>query len=424
MAKGRLTDVAIKAAKAGDKLRKLSDGVGLQLWLDPRGYRSWRFAYRFDGKQRVLALGVYPAVSLSAARVARDEAKALLRERRDPSAVRRIDKLTRKVAAENTFKVVADELLARKTADGKAEATLDKVAWLLDVACEQLGSRPVSEISAAEVLGVLRTVERRGRLETARRLRSTIGQVFRYAIATARLENDPTQALRGALAMPVVTHRAAITDPVALGALLCAIDGYAGQPETMAALKLLPLVVSRPGELRHARWQEFDLDKATWCIPAARTKMRRDFDVALSRQALAILDALRTVTGHRELVFPGLRTADRPISENTLNAAMRRLGFAADEMTAHGFRASFSTLANESGLWRMDVIERCLAHAEPNAVRRAYNRAEFWPERVRLMQWWADHLDGLKAGQGSNVSTGRGRRATTTSARSRRRGPE
>jgi len=411
MAKGHLTDVAIKAAKAEAKLRKLSDGGGLQLWLDPRGYRHWRFAYRFDAKQKVLALGTYPAVSLSAARVARDDARALLRDGRDPSAIRRVDKLARKVAAENRFKVIADELLARKTADGKANATLDKATWLLDMACEQLGSRPVSEISAAEVLSVLRAVEQRGRLETARRLRSTIGQVFRYAIATARLDNDPTQALRGALAMPAVTHRAAITDPDTLGGLLRAIDGYAGQPETMAALKLLPLVATRPGELRYARWQEFDLDRATWCVPAARTKMRRDFDVALSRQAVAILDTLRTVTGRRELLFPGLRTADRPISENTLNAAMRRLGFASDEMTAHGFRASFSTLANESGLWRMDVIERCLAHAEPNAVRRAYNRAEFWPERVRLMQWWADHLDSL-------------RNRPTTSARSRRRGPE
>jgi integrase len=382
--------------KPGAKLRKLSDGGGLQLWIDPKGNRYWRLAYRFATKQKVLSLGVYPEVSLANARAARDRARARLRDGADPSAERRADKLARKFAAENTFKAIADELLERKTLDGKASATLDKAVWLLDIACAQLGHRPISDISAAEVLDVLRLVEKRGRLETARRLRSTIGQVFRYAIATARAENDPTFALRGALASPSTTHRAAITEPAALGGLMRAIDGYTGQPETKAALRLLPLVAARPGELRHACWEEFGLDGAVWRIPAARTKMRRDHDVPLSAQAVALLRELRSLSGHRKLLFPGLRTPDRPISENTLNAAMRRLGFASDEMSAHGFRASFSTLANESGLWRVDVIERCLAHAEPNAVRKAYNRAEHWDERVRLMQWWADYLDELR----------------------------
>ncbi|MFI5011758.1 MAG: tyrosine-type recombinase/integrase [Hyphomicrobiales bacterium] len=368
----------------------------MQLWLDPRGYRLWRFAYRFEGKQRVLALGSYPETGLSEARKKRDGAKALVKERRDPAQERRIERITGRATAATTFGAIADELIARKKSEGRAEATIEKVTWLLGIASAVLGSRPLAKISAAEVLSVLRTIESRGRLESARRLRSVIGEVFRYAIATARAENDPTFALRGALIAPIVKHRAAILDPSALGAFLRAVDGFAGQPETKAALQLLPHVFTRPGELTRAAWVEFDLDAAIWTVPPAKEKMRRGFDVPLSRQALEILRSLRGLTGRGRLVFPGARSSHRPISDSTLNAAMRRMGYASDEVTAHGFRATASTLLNESGRWSKDAIEKALAHIEKDAVRRAYNRSAYWEERKRMAQWWSDYLDQLR----------------------------
>jgi len=241
-------------------------------------------------------------------------------------------------------------------------------------------------------------VEIRGRHESARRLRSTIGGVFRYATATARAENDPTIALQGALTRPTVNHRAAVTDPTSLGALLRAVEGFEGQPATHAALKLIALLFPRPGELRGAEWSEFDLEAAVWTIPAARTKMRRIHRVPLPRQAVAVLEKLKLITGNSKLAFPGTRTAFRSISENTLNAALRRLGYSKDEATSHGFRATASTLLNECGKWNPDAIERQLAHVEGNDVRRAYARGEHWDERVEMMQWWADHLDTLRIG--------------------------
>ncbi|MGO9945164.1 MAG: tyrosine-type recombinase/integrase [Rhodoblastus sp.] len=282
--------------------------------------------------------------------------------------------------------------------EGKAPATLDKLEWLLSLVLPKMGARPIGEITAAEVLSILKPVEKRGNLETAKRLRGTIGQVFRYAIATARAETDPTVALRGALVAPKAKHRAAITDPVKLGAFLRAVDAFDGQPETIAALKLLPLVFTRPGELRLAEWSEFDLEKAIWTIPAVRTKMRREHQVPLPRQALALLTNLKEVTGGGRLAFPGIRSVERPISENTLNASMRRMGFKQDEVSAHGFRATASTLLNESGKFSADAIERALAHQDPDPVRRAYARGAFWTERIEMAQWWADHLDMLKSG--------------------------
>jgi integrase len=244
----------------------------------------------------------------------------------------------------------------------------------------------------------LRKVESKGLYETARRMRSSIGEVFRYAIATARATADPTFALRGALTVPTVKHRAAITDPKELGALLRSIDGFQGQPTTIAALKLMALLFPRPGELRLAEWKEFDLEAAIWAIPATRTKMRREHRVPLSRQALAILEGLYPISGHAALVFPGLQGHLKPISENTLNLALRRLGFTQDEATAHGFRATASSLLNESGRFLVDVIERALAHQDTDAVRRACARGEHWQERVAMNQWWADHLDTLRDG--------------------------
>jgi integrase len=245
---------------------------------------------------------------------------------------------------------------------------------------------------------VLRKVEGKGLIETAHRLRATIGEVFRYAIATQRAKNDPTYALRGALQQPVTKHRAAILDPKELGGLLRAIEAFQGQPTTTTALKLMALLFPRPGELRLAEWKEFDLDKALWTIPASRTKMRREHRVPLPRQALMILRELHSVTGYAALVFPGLRSVKRPISENTLNGALRRMGYTQDEMTSHGFRAAASTLLNESGKFSADAIERALAHQDADAIRRAYARGEHWQERVTMAQWWADHLDSLRDG--------------------------
>jgi integrase len=391
-----LSDTACRNAKPGPSPAKLADGGGLYLFVSPQGAKLWRMDYRYLGKRRTASLGAYPAVGLAVARKLRDGIKGQLAEGLDPAAAKRAAAVAATVAAENTFRAIADEYQAKLKREGRAVRTLEKIRWLLDFADSVIGRRPISTITPAEVLEVLRRVEKRGRHETARRLRSTIGSVFRYAIATARAENDPTIALRGALTTPTVTPRAAVTDEKQLGALLRAIDGYGGQPSTHAALRLMPILFPRPGELRAADWAEFDLDAAVWTVPAARTKMRRPHRVPLPGQAVAILRELHAITGRGKLAFPSVRTVLRPISENTLNAALRRMGYAQDEVTSHGFRATASTLLNESGLWNPDAIERQLAHVEGNAVRRAYARGEHWDERVRMMQWWADRLDGLR----------------------------
>jgi len=395
-----LTDTAIRAAKAGEKRRKISDGGGLQLWLMPSGAKLWRLMYRFDGHQKKLALGAYPTTSLKDARAARDRAKEVIASGRDPGEVKKVEKATRAIAQANTFEAIAEELIAKKEREGISESTIAKTRWLLSFATPTIGSRPISEITAAEALVALRGVEQRGRLESARRLRSVIGEVFRYAIATARAENDPTFALRGALTTPTVKHRAAILEPKAVGALMRAIDGFDGQPVTRAALQLMAICFPRPGELRAALWRDVDLEAAVWTLPAAVTKMRREHCIPLPAQAVAIFKALKPLTGHGRagLVFPGTRTVDRCISENTMNAALRRLGYGPDEATPHGFRATASTLLNQSGKWAPDVIERALAHAEEDDVRAAYNRAEHWDERVKMADWWANELDRLRDG--------------------------
>ncbi|MEC9346279.1 MAG: integrase arm-type DNA-binding domain-containing protein [Pseudomonadota bacterium] len=391
-----LTDVQLRKLKPADSPIKVSDAGGLHIVVTPQGSKLWRLAYRFGGKQKTLAIGSYPVVSLEKAREARTAAKRLLNDGIDPAEARRADRRRQNVESSNTFRVVADELLEKMRREGRAKPTLAKTEWLLGLAFPLIGHRPMTAISSAEVLDVLRRVETTGRLETARRLRSTIGSVFRYAIATARAENDPTVALRGALVAPKVTHRAAITDPRALGGLLRAIDGFDGQPTTRAALHLMALLFPRPGELRAAEWSEFDLDKAIWTIPANRTKMRREHRMPLPAPALAILRDLARITGNGVLVFPSVRSAHRPISENTLNAALRRMGYGKEEVSSHGFRATASTLLNESGLWSVDAVERQLAHIEGNEVRRAYARGAHWDERVRMMDWWAAHLEELK----------------------------
>lgn len=394
-----LTDAAIRAAKPqADKTLKLTDGGGLQLWIAPSGGKLWRLAYRFDGKQKKASFGAWPAVSLKEARRLRDEAKVLLASGIDPGQQKKVEKANTALSRASTFSAVASELIEKKRREGKSEGTLHKNEWALSFVMPTLGDRPIADIKASEILAGLRTVEQRGRHETATRLRALIGQVFRYAIATGRCDSDPTFALRGALTTPVVKHRPAIVEPAQFGALLRSIDGYAGDLTTRIALQLLALTFVRPGELRNAEWCEFDLEAAVWSIPAGRMKMRRPHRVPLAPQAVSLLRDLHTLSGHRRLLFPGLRSAERPISENTLNGALRRLGYSQDQMTAHGFRAAASSMLNESRKWSGDAIERQLAHADPDEVRRAYARADFWPERVEMMSWWASRVDGLRQG--------------------------
>lgn len=392
-----LTDKAIRAAKHGDKPVRLFDGGGLYLELAPNGGKWWRLKYRHAGKEKRLSLGVYPHVGLKKARERRDDAKKLLGNGVDPSAQRQAHKVASAERAGNSFEAIAREWFAsfsKKWAKGHA----DKIIRRLEVnVFPRLGARPIAEISSRDVLAVLRKIEDRKAIETAHRTKQNCSQVFRYAVATGRAERDPTAELRGALAAAGERHHPAIIEPKAIGALLRAIDGFEGQPATKAALKLAPLVFVRPGELRRAEWAEFDLDSAEWRIPAARMKMREQHIVPLSRQAVAVLRALQELTGKGRLVFPGARTNGRPMSENTLNAALRRLGYSKDEMVAHGFRTIASTHLNEQG-WHRDAVERQLAHAERDGVRAAYNFAEHLPERRRMMQAWADYLEGLARG--------------------------
>lgn len=392
-----LTDSAIKAAKPKASQYKLHDEKGLLLIVRPAGGKLWRLKYRFAGKEQQLTIGTYPEVGLKEARERRDAARKVIAEGKDPSTEKKRDKIAAAISAGNTFKVVAEEFIAKRQREGMADATVAKCRWHLD-RLDKLQGRPIAEIEAFELLAVLRKMETRGNLEAARQVRSFASRVFRYGVATTRCKHDVAADLIGALTTPTVKHHAAIVDPVEVGALLRAIDGFQGQPSTHYALRLAPHVFVRPGELRHAEWTEFDLDAALWVIPATRTKMRKVHQVPLSRQAVAILRAMQKVSGTGKLAFPGLRGATRPLSENTFNAALRRLGYSSDEMTAHGFRAMASTLLNQSGKWRPDVVERALAHGERDKIRAAYNRAEYWEERVMMAQWWSDHLDTLRDG--------------------------
>ena len=394
-----LTDVQIRKANTGDKIVKLSDGGGLQLWLMPTGSKLWHLAYRdSQGKQKKLAFGAYPAVSLADARRKRDEAKVLLASGVDPGQQKKLDKITKALSDSTTFDSVAEQYLAKKTREGMAASTLKRLRSQLNKITNAFGNRPISEITTPEVLAPLKKIEAKGTYETATRTKELCGAIFRFAMANGMRRDDPTQALKGALTSHRVAHRAAILDPVEFGALLRAIEDFDGQPTTKAALRLLPLVFTRPGELRNAEWAEFDFDDARWIIPQGRMKMRREHHVPLARQAIEILTELRKLTGEGKHLFPGNRSVLQPISENTLNAALRRLGYTKEEMTAHGFRSTASTLLNESGKFSPDAIERALAHQDNDEVRRAYNRGAYWNERVTMAQWWADHLDTLRKG--------------------------
>ena len=396
-----LTDVAIRNAKPGAKAIKLADGGGMFLLVTPAGGKLWRLKYRIDGREKLLAIGAYPEIGLGEARRRREEARELIALGKDPSREKQRDKVRARVQAADTFAAICDEYCEKRRRDGSkgwAPATAIRSEYLLSLVCGSIGKLPIGEIEPADVLTAIRRIEGKGKLESARRSLQLAGAVFRYAVATARLASDPTRDLRGALAAPTVTHYAAILEPVKVGELLRAIDGYESLGITRLALQLAPHVFVRPGELRHARWEEVDLDGALWTIPAEKTKMRKEHRVPLSRQAVAILREIHALTGPAGYVFPSVRTRTRPMSENTLNAGLRRLGYASDEMTAHGFRAMAATLLNESGKWHPDAIERALAHGDADKVRAAYTRGAYWQERVEMAQWWSDHLDTLRKG--------------------------
>jgi len=395
-----LTDTAVRNAKPRDRDYKLADSGGLYLLITPPGGKLWRLKFRTDGREKKLSIGSYPEISLSEARKRKDESRELLAAGKDPAREKQRYKVRTRLQAEHTFAGIAGEYCQKRKRDGQkawAHATAVRSEYLLGLLNGSLGRTPISEIEPADVLAAIRKVEAKGNLESARRMQQLASAVFRYAVATARLASDPTRDLRGALTSPKVKHYGAVTDPRRVGELLRAIDGYEGQGITKFALQLAPHVFVRPGELRHAEWSEIDLEVPLWTIPARKTKMRKDHHVPLSGQTVELLRLVYVVTGPSGYVFPSIRTRLRPMSENTINGALRRLGYTTDEMTAHGFRAMASTLLNESGKWSSDAIERALAHGDSDKVRAAYHRGTHWNERVLMAQWWSDYLDALRA---------------------------
>jgi integrase len=392
-----LTHVQIVNAKPRDKAYRLFDGRGLYVEISPAGGRWWRFKYRIGGKEKRLSFGVYPDVSLKEAREKLEEARKHLDSGRDPGALRKSTETFAAEATADTFEVVAREWFALNSSKW-APGHGDKIIRRLECnVFPWLGMRPIAEIKASELLAVLRRIEARGAHETAHRALQNCGRVFRYAVVTDRADRDITRDLSGALAPVIEQHHATITEPRAVGALLRAIQGYQGSFVTQCALRLAPLVFVRPGELRKAEWSEFEVENSEWRIPAERMKMNAPHLVPLSRQAVEILRELEPLTGGGRFVFSGEIDKNRPMSDNTVLSALRRLGYSTTEMTGHGFRSMASTLLNEQG-WNADAIERQLAHAERNAIRAAYNYADYLPERRLMMQAWADYLDKLTAG--------------------------
>ena len=402
----KLTDVEIRAAKSGDKVRKLADGKGLQLWIMPNGGKYWRYEYRHLGKRKLLALGTYPDLTLEKARTKATDARRLVADDLDPSSIKKQKKAELRLAADNTFGKVAERLVAKKRKDGRAPVTIAKMEWMLGKLKTSLWPRPIGSIRTPEVMQALKREEDAGNLETARRMRTVIGEVFRFAMQHGIIDGDPSAATKGAIANPKPKHFAAVTDPQRVGGLLRQVDDYADrQIITGSALQLMALLYPRPGELRQANWQEFDLEKGVWEIPADRMKLRHPHIKPLPRQAVAILKRLNEITGPQGFVFPALGRSTRPMSENTMNAALRRMGIAAEDHTSHGFRATASTLLNASNLFSIDAIEHSLAHQDRDAVRRAYARGDAMTERRKMAQWWADHLDLLRSGAGASVIT-------------------
>lgn len=390
-----LTDTALKNLKATGKIHKHADGGGLYIHVSPTGGKLWRLFYRFGGKAKLLSFGIYPTVTLKMARDLRDQAKALLARGIDPSEHKKAALRHEQELANNTFEAIAREWHAKFSERWEPKNAKKILTRMEKDIFPFIGFLPITDIKPKELLTTVRRIEARGAVEYAHRTMQYCGKVFRYAIATDRAERDISADLRGAIPPPKTKHYATILDPKKVCQLLRAIDSYEGHFMVSCALKLAPLTFVRPGELRGAEWAEFDLDKAEWRIPAKRMKMNEQHIVPLAHQTLEILQALHEVTGHGKFLFPSVRTDERPMSDNTVNAALRRMGYAKEEMTGHGFRSMASTLLNEQG-WNRDAIERQLAHAERNKVRASYNFAEFLPERRKMMAAWADYLDELR----------------------------
>jgi len=394
-----LSDVKVKAAKVpeGKNQMKLADSGGLYLLVKPSG-KYWRLDYRFGDKRRTMALGVYPRVSLKEARDKRESAKKLLEKNIDPSQRKQADR--RKAIAQSTeatFKGVATEWMAKQSTQWVKTTIINTQAKLDKHIFPWIGQMSIADIKAPDILALVQRVEARGTIETAHRLKMLCSRIFRYGIATGKVKYDPTVGLQGALVPLNVQHRATITEPKAVGALLRAIHAFEGTLVVQCAMQITPYVFVRPGELRQAEWSEIDFEKSEWRIPAEKMKMRVMHIVPLARQVVTILKELQPLTGNGRYVFPSIRNASRPMSENTVNASLRRIGYSKEEICAHGFRAMASTMLHEQG-WDSDIIERQLAHKEGNAIKEAYNHARHLPERVKLMQHWADYLDSLRDG--------------------------
>ena len=402
-----LPALAVKQAKPRNKNYKLADGGGMYLLVTTNGAKYWRLKYRFAGKEKVLALGVYPTVSLDEARDKRQEAKKLL-PHIDPSNANRLTKAANLEAAENSFELVATEWYNNHM-PSKSDSHRTRTWRLLkNDLFPPLGKRPISDITPPELLKVLRRVENRGAIDTAHRAHQTAGQVFRYAVASGKAERDPSADLRGALKVHIKKHHAAITEPKELGKLLVAIDAFSGTPVVRAALQISPLLFVRPKELRHMEWVELDWEQALWQIPAEKMKMKQPHIVPLSKQAIDIIKEIHSLTGRGKYIFPSARGGSRPLRENGVRTALRTMGYNNETMTPHGFRATARTILDEVLCFRVDLIEHQLAHAVRDPTGRAYNRTKHLPQRTEMMQKWADYLDGLRLeAQNGNVIAGR-----------------
>jgi integrase len=392
-----LSEVTLKSLKPKDKAYKKPDSEGLYILVNTKGGMYWRLKYRFQGKENALPLGVYPKVSLKQARVKKRKAKALLEQGIDPAVQKKLDKIQN--SNDNSFKQVANEWHTKKCT-GQAKHTISNRAAILEKHLfPHIGTRPINEITAPELLAPLRRLESQDKVSTAHRARGIMSNVFRFAIATGRAERDPAADLQGALTPEITAHHPSITDPKKLGQLLRDIDGYTGTLPVKCALQLAPLLFVRPVELRKAEWPEFDLEASQWIIPADKTKMRREHLVPLSQQAVNILSELQKLTGNMQYVFS---TTGKPMSNATVNNALKRMGYEHDRVTGHGFRTTASTILHEQG-YLSDAIERQLAHVEHNEVKRTYNKALHIKERVKIMQAWSDFLYGLKADKSGKV---------------------
>ncbi|MGH7023808.1 MAG: tyrosine-type recombinase/integrase [Caulobacteraceae bacterium] len=391
-----LTDTAIRNAKPKSEDYKIADGRGLFLLVTATGSKLWRMRFKHLGKEQKLSFGGYPDLSLKDARERCDNARSLIAAGRNPALEKQREKVRAKLSAATTFGAVATEYVTKREREGLAPATIKTYRHFQALLAPKLRARPIAEIEPFELLAALRSIESRGKLETASRSREFAGRVFRYAVATARAKHDIAADLRGALQAPTVKGFAAIIEPEVVGELLRAIDGYHGEPQVTLALRLSPLVFQRPGEVARMEWTEVDLNAAVWRLAEGRKKERREHALPLARQAVEILEQAKPIADGGKYVFPSLRTTDRPMTPDALNAALRRLGYPGTVHVTHGWRKTASTILNQSNQWNPDAIERALAHKD-TSVRGIYNIGAYWDERVRMAQWWADYLDALKA---------------------------